>query len=132
MRAPITDKHLFEMMWERFPEIMKRGVEQPEQKPVTCVYKATTKKGETAHFGDYSAAKAWAGWGTVEQVPLKTLTLISKTIKPCQTCEALARTVMLDQTSHDTTPPQRTWVGSGDLEDSNAYQTPPTALKENT
>lgn len=23
----------------------------------------------------------------------------------CQTCEALARTVMLDQTSHDTTPP---------------------------
>ena len=29
-------------------------------------------------------------------------------------------------------PPQRTWVGSGDLEDSNAYQTAPTALKENT
>jgi hypothetical protein len=24
-----------------------------------------------------------------------------------------------------TTPPQRTWVGSGDLENSNAYQTPP-------
>ena len=72
-----------------------------EQEPVACVYKATTKKGETAHFGEYSAAKAWAGWGTVEQVPLKTLTLISKSIKPCQTCEALARTVMLDQTSHD-------------------------------
>ena len=29
--------------------------------------------------------------------------------KPCPTCEALARTVMLDQTSHDTRPqPQRT------------------------
>jgi DNA-binding transcriptional MerR regulator len=27
---------------------------------------------------------------------------------PCPTCEALARTVMLDQTSHDT---KRTWVG---------------------
>jgi len=27
--------------------------------------------------------------------------------KPCQTCEALARTVMLDQSSHDTTPQQR-------------------------
>ena len=26
---------------------------------------------------------------------------------PCPTCEALARTVMLDQTSHDTTPLQR-------------------------
>jgi hypothetical protein len=27
---------------------------------------------------------------------------------PCPTCESLARTVMLDQTSHDT---QRQWVG---------------------
>ena len=35
MRAPITDKHLLEMMWERFPEIMKRGIEQPaQQEPV--------------------------------------------------------------------------------------------------
>lgn len=31
MRAPITDKHLLELMWERFPEIMKRGIEQPAQ-----------------------------------------------------------------------------------------------------
>jgi len=75
---------------------------KPKHEPVACVYKATTKKGETAHFGEYSAAKAWAGWGTVEQVPLKTLTFISKSIKPCSTCEALARAVMLDQTSHDT------------------------------
>jgi len=29
--------------------------------------------------------------------------------KPCPTCEALARTVMLDQTSHDR--PKREWVG---------------------
>ena len=36
--------------------------------------------------------------------------------KPCPTCEALARTVMLDQTSHDTTPPQREWVGLTDEE----------------
>lgn len=28
MKAPITDKHLFEMMWERFPEVMRRGSEQ--------------------------------------------------------------------------------------------------------
>ena len=28
MRAPITDKHLLEMMWERFPEIMQRGTER--------------------------------------------------------------------------------------------------------
>ena len=91
----------------RLKEAQDKRLAQPEQEPVACVYKATTKKGETAHFGEYSAAKAWAGWGTVEQVPLKTLTLISKSINPCPTCEALARTVMLDQTSHDTTPPQR-------------------------
>lgn len=34
---------------------------------------------------------------------------------PCQTCEALARTVMMDQTSHDT-PPQREWQGLTDEE----------------
>ena len=81
---------------------------------LSCVYKATTKKGEVAHFGEYSSAKAWAGFGKVEQVPLKTLVVIEKSAKPCGTCEALARTVMLDQTSHDTTPPQRPWVGLTD------------------
>lgn len=30
---------------------------------------------------------------------------------PCKTCEALARTVMMDQTSHDTAPPKHEWVG---------------------
>jgi hypothetical protein len=39
MRAPITDKHLLEMMWERFPEIMQRGIEQPaQQEPVAWRY----------------------------------------------------------------------------------------------
>ena len=41
-------------------------------------------------------------------------TALYKEPKPCPTCEALARTVMLDQTSHDTTPPQRTFVGLTD------------------
>ena len=35
-------------------------------------------------------------------------TALYKDPTPCQTCQALARTVMLDQTSHDKTPPQRT------------------------
>lgn len=29
------------------------------------------------------------------------------------------------------TPPQRTWVGGGDLEDSNAYLTPPQRTEQN-
>lgn len=36
-----------------------------------------------------------------------------KTMGPCPTCEALARTVMLDQTSHDT---KRQWQGLTDEE----------------
>ena len=40
-------------------------------------------------------------------------TALYKDPKPCPTCEALCRTVMLDQTSHDT-PPQRTWIGLGE------------------
>ena len=54
-------------------------------------------------------------------------TALYKEPKPCPTCEALARTVMLDQTSHDTTPPQRTWVELSvfeitDLVDSIEYE----------
>jgi hypothetical protein len=35
---------------------------------------------------------------------------------PCQTCVSLARAVMMDQTSHDTAPPQREWQGLTDEE----------------
>ena len=38
MKAQITDKHLLEMMWERFPEIMKRGTEQPAQQQEPFCY----------------------------------------------------------------------------------------------
>jgi len=41
---------------------------------------------------------------------------LKEALAPCPTCEALARTVMLDQTSHDTTPQQRPWVGLTDDE----------------
>ena len=39
------------------------------------VWKATSLTGDTAHFGERSAAKAWARSGTVEPVPLKHLRL---------------------------------------------------------
>ena len=35
---------------------------------------------------------------------------------PCKTCEALARSVMMDQTSHDTAPQRKEWVGLTDDE----------------
>lgn len=42
MRAPITDKHLLELMWERFPEIMKRGAEQPAQQEPDAIVTSLT------------------------------------------------------------------------------------------
>lgn len=61
MRAPVTDKHLLEMMWERFPEIMKRGAEQPAQQdgPINEGWQITVANGHSgygvyAHMEDYS------------------------------------------------------------------------------
>ena len=45
--------------------------------------------------------------------------------QPCPTCEALARTVMLDQTSHDA---QREFVGLTDEEIWEAYMESPVEL----
>ena len=43
-------------------------------------------------------------------------TALYKDPTPCQTCESLARTVMMDQTSHDTATSQREWRGLTDEE----------------
>ena len=78
------------------PEDLKRHPERweplytyPPQQELVCVCGAV-----------------WEGQELVETPPEP---------RPCPTCEALARTVMLDQTAHDT-PPQRTWVGLTDEE----------------
>jgi len=55
--------------------------------------------------------------------------LVYTTPQPCQTCEALARTVMLDQSSHDTTPQQRTWVGLTDDEFDKIYLNASTSIE---
>jgi hypothetical protein len=72
---------------------------QPEQEPVAWLHNFID--------GGISIGKRPAD---LERHPDR-WTALYKDPKPCPTCEALARTVMLDQTSHDTTPPQRTWVG---------------------
>jgi hypothetical protein len=59
-------------------------------------------------------------------------TALYKNPKPCPTCEALARMVMLDQTSHDTTPPQRTWVGLDEKDFSAINQSCLTKLQAAT
>ena len=51
-----------------------------------------------------------------EHAAVREIERLREALAPCPTCEALARTVMLDQTSHDTTPQQRPWVGLTDDE----------------
>jgi hypothetical protein len=41
------------------------------------VYKAIARNGETAHFGVYSAAKAWARSGTVEKIPIHNFQVVA-------------------------------------------------------
>ena len=77
----------------------KNSLAQPEQEPVAWIHNFIE--------GGISIGKRPAD---LNRHPDR-WTALYKDPKPCPTCEALARTVMLDQTSHDTTPPQRTWVG---------------------
>ena len=76
---------------------------KPEQEPVAWLH--TKIEGVAVPHRPADLDKHPDRWEALYKAP-----------PPCQTCEALARTVMLDQTSHDTTPPQRTWVGLMDDE----------------
>jgi len=53
---------------------------------------------EAAYQKGYSDAMGWKTQNHLEHLPPT----------PCKTCEALARTVMMDQTSHDI---RKEWVG---------------------
>ena len=83
---------------------IKEALAQPEQEPVAYLTKRKIGGTESLLRADMVDRSA-KNQETHDFIPLY------KEPKPCPTCEALARTVMLDQTSHDTTPPQRTWVG---------------------
>lgn len=74
------------------------------------------------HQGWLEVIAEWTDRALEAEARLKS---IPTTAQPCSTCEALARTVMMDQTSHDSSPqvtPQekREWVGLTD-EDKREY-----------
>lgn len=70
-------------------ERLREALAQPKQEPVACRF-CHDKKG----------CWAWQCYhcGEIDDVQQPT----PPAAQPCPTCEALARTVMLDQTSHDT------------------------------
>ena len=79
MRAPITDKHLLEMMWERFPEIMRRGTEQPAQQEPVARYIGEGSEGSlvqlyedlkkgTDLYTSPPAQRTWVGLSEEEKI----------------------------------------------------------------
>ena len=73
---------------------IKEALAQPEQEPVAWLH--TKIEGVAVPHRPADLDKHPDRWEALYKTP-----------SPCPTCEALARTVMLDQTSYDTTPPQR-------------------------
>jgi len=73
---------------------------QPEQEPVAWLH--TKIEGVVVPHRPSDLNKHPDRWTALYPAP-----------QPCPTCESLARTVMLDQTSHDT---KRPWVGLTDNE----------------
>ena len=72
---------------------IREALAQPEQGPVAWLH--TKIEGVAVPHRPADLDKHPDRWEALYKTP-----------PPCPTCEALARTVMLDQTSHDTTPPQ--------------------------
>ena len=87
---------------------VKEALAQPEQEPVAWLH--TKIEGVAVPHRPADLDKHPDRWEALYKTP-----------SPCPTCEALARTVMLDQTSYDTTPPQRTWVGLTDEDKQTAF-----------
>ncbi len=115
--------------WERgcacYDHRVDEGVEvtlvQPEQEPVTTlfgslpVYDVPPKQEPVAWMHNFIDEVAITHRPVdLDRYPDR-WTALYKDPTPCQTCESLARTVMMDQTSHDT-PPQREWQGLTEAE----------------
>ena len=74
---------------------IKEALAQPEQEPVAWLHRFI-EGGISIGLKPADLKRHPERWEPLYPEP-----------KPCLTCESLARTVMLDQTSHDTTPLQR-------------------------
>ena len=95
---------------------IKEALAQPEQEPVAWLH--TKIEGVAVPHRPADLDKHPDRWEALYKTP-----------SPCPTCEALARTVMLDQTSYDTTPPQRIWDGLTDEEIVDAYDVARVSFK---
>ena len=98
MNKPITKKEWMEYLEKTWDAAQEEALAQPEQEPVAWLH--TKIEGVAVPHRPADLDKHPDRWEALYRTP-----------PPCPTCEALARTVMLDQTYHDNIAPQRTWVG---------------------
>ena len=82
------------MNWKVQNHLEHLPTAQPEQEPVAWMHNSI--RGNVIAHRPADIDRNPDRWIALYKIP-----------PPCPTCEALSRTVMLDQTSHDTTPPQR-------------------------
>ena len=82
-------------------ELLRGRLAQPEQEPVAWMHNSI--EGNVIAHRPADLDRHPERWTALYQEP-----------RPCPTCEALSRAVMMDQTSHDT--PRREWVGLTDRE----------------
>ena len=99
--------------WEPLHDKLQERLAQPEQEPVAWKHKHIEGVAVTHRPSD------------IDRHPDR-WTPLYKGPSPCPTCEALARTVMLDQTSHDTQ--RKPWVGLTDEEMHECWVSPLTPL----
>ena len=103
-------------------EALRARLVQPEPEPLTTlfgslpVYDTPTQQEPVAWKHNYIDDNVIGHRpADIDRYPDR-WTALYKDPTPCQTCEALARTVMMDQTSHDTAPPRKEWQGLTDEE----------------
>ena len=98
-------------------EALRAALAQPEQEPVATlfgslpVYDVPTKQEPVAWMHNFIDEVVIAHRpADLDRHPDR-WTALYKDPPPCQTCEALARTVMMDQPYHDSVMAQREWQG---------------------
>ncbi len=94
-------KHSVVMEHVTVIELLRARLSAPEPEPVAwrfdqAKYRENDLRGRQWAFNVFSQSKPYMD----EMV--RNVTPLYKDPTPCQTCEALARTVMMDQASHDT------------------------------
>ena len=121
--SPDSSEEAVEGLWDAV-SVARRVLAQPEQEPVMDLhfYKQVLSVAIAMLYDHYKQDVI----NTFSIEELSEVVDLSESLQPRQVEDIYKE--MWDMLTTPP-PPQRTWVGSGDLEDSNAYQTPPAAQR---